>query len=96
MEANLTQEQADVFVILENMRMKVLVTRCVLVAFFVILVFLFLLFTVIKSTWQEKAILGVIEAILGGTMYPLVNHYLPSLANSKAAAVRTRKTTAVK
>lgn len=75
---NVTKSQAEVFVILENMRMKVIVTWCVIVAFFVILIFLFLLFTLIKSTWQDKAVVAALDAILGGTMYPLVAHYLPS------------------
>lgn len=92
MEENITKDQADVIVILENMRMKVLVTKCVLIAFFIIMAFMILLFTCIKTSWVEKTVVGVIEAILGGTMYPLVSHYLPSLANTKTGTERAKRT----
>lgn len=91
---NLTEDQAEVHAILTNIRMKILVTRCVLVAFFAILVFLFLLIVCIKSTWQDKTIIGVIEAVLSYTMYPLVKHYLPAVATAKAAEKRVKKSTA--
>jgi hypothetical protein len=80
----ITQNQAKVAVILENMRLKKIVTISLLVAFFIILVFLLLMMAgVIPSAWESQAILGAVESILGYTMYPLVKHFFPSFISAK-------------
>jgi hypothetical protein len=38
--------------------------------------------TFIKSGWKEQTIVGVLDAILGYTMVPLVKHYLPAVKNA--------------
>lgn len=86
-----TDDQVKIHVELINLSMKVLVTKCVLFAFFAILVFLFLLITFIKSTWQDKTIVAALDGILSYTMYPLVTHYLPALKEAKATEKRTKK-----
>ena len=86
--SKITKSQAEVIVILNNMRMKTLVTRCVLVAFFGLVVFLICLFTFMDSKIEDKIIIGVIDSILAATMYPLVAHYLPARKEAKAAEER--------
>jgi hypothetical protein len=81
----LTEDQADIIIKLTNLDMKVLVTKCVLGAFFIILLFFILQFIVFHSSWQDKTITGCFDLILSGTMYPLVSHYLPSFWNAKKA-----------
>jgi uncharacterized membrane protein len=84
-----TKAQAEISVILDNMRMKILVTKSILVGFFIVLVFLLLMIAgVIKSDWQSKTILGALDAILGYTMYPLVTHFFPALKQAKEAEAR--------
>jgi len=79
-----TKAQAEVLEILNNMRLKMWVTKSILVAFFIVLLFLFLMIAgVIESDWQSKLILGALDGILGYTMYPLVNHFFPSLKRAK-------------
>jgi hypothetical protein len=80
---------AKIHSLLTNLRMKVIVTKCVLVAFFIILAFFMCLFLFIKSSWQDKAIVGVLEGILSYTMYPLVTHYLPAKKEAEIAEKRT-------
>jgi len=72
--------QAEIAVILGNMRLKTAVTYSLLVSFFIILIFLLLMMTgCIPSKWESQAILASLETVLGYTMYPLVRHFFPSL-----------------
>jgi len=84
-----TKAQAEVLEILSNMRLKKSVTYSILIAFFIVLGFLLLLIAgVIDSDWQSKVILGALDAILGYTMYPLVNHFFPSRRRAQEAEAR--------
>lgn len=79
----ITKAQAEVLVILENMKMKKVVMYCIIVAFFLLLIFFILLFTCIQSHWSDKVIVGSVDSILAGTMYPLVNHFFPAFKVAK-------------
>ncbi len=75
--------------ILKYNRMKVLVTRCIVIAFFIVLaLFIALITGLIKSEWQTKVTVGVLEGVLTRTMYPLVKHYLPAKKEADAAEER--------
>jgi uncharacterized membrane protein len=84
-----TKSQAEVLKILNDMRLKKWVTISILIAFFIVLIVLILMIVgIFKTDWQTKAVVGALDAILGGTMYPLVNHFFPSQRNAAAAESR--------
>jgi hypothetical protein len=70
---------------INNMRLKTLVTISILVAFFVILAFV-----CFAKTWEDRAVFGALDGILGGTMYPLTNHFFPAYKEARASERRTK------
>lgn len=82
----LSDDNIKVYQIIINMRLKILVTICILVGFFVVLIFV-----CCAKTWQDRSVFGVLDAILGYTMYPLTKHFFPALKESKASENRTNK-----
>ena len=82
-----TKIGAEIAKIMADIRMKILVTRCVLIGFFIVLASIFAL-VYFRVDWQITLILGIIDSILAGTMYPLVTHYHPAVKAAKQAEER--------
>jgi hypothetical protein len=80
----LTPEQVEIYTAIKNMQYKKFVMWVIIVGFFAILAtFILEIIGIIKSDWTSKAITGALNGILGGTMYPLVNHFFPALSRAK-------------
>jgi len=79
-------DKIKVYQAINNMRLKVAVTISILVAFFIVLIFV-----CTAKTWEDRAVFGVLDGILGGTMYPLTKHFFPALKDTIAAEKKTPK-----
>lgn len=70
---NLSKRQADTYVILSNIILKFIVT-IVSLAVFVIILYMFFNS---DCNLESKIPLGIIEAILAGTLYKMFDHFFP-------------------
>jgi hypothetical protein len=78
---DLSDGQLRTYEALNNMRLKEIVMWCMLTAFFAILAFIF--FGAKDTTFRIT--LATLDAIIGGTIYPIVSHYFPALKAAKHA-----------
>ena len=68
----ITIDQVNVAQAITNILLKVIVALCILVAFFIVL------YNVCSAVgWENKAVFGALDGILGYTMYPLTKHFFP-------------------
>ena len=82
----INEDQIEVYKAVMNMRLKSLVTICILIGFFVILVFV-----CIAGNWQDRTVFAALDGILGYTMVPLVKHFFPAVVEAQNAEKRSRK-----
>lgn len=74
---NLSKRQTDTYVILSNIILKFIVT---IVSLGVFVTILYMFFNS-ECNLESKIPLGIIEAILAGTLYKMFDHFFPK-ANS--------------
>ncbi|MGB8194941.1 MAG: hypothetical protein WCF67_23600 [Chitinophagaceae bacterium] len=82
----ITEDQLKVYEVLTNLALKVVVTICILIAFFIIL-----RFVISAKTWEDRAVFAALDGILGGTMFVLVRHFFPAIKMATNAEKRTKK-----
>ncbi len=72
-----TDDKIKIYTAFTNIILKVVVAISILVAFFIILSKL-----IGDQPWQDKTIYGIVDSILGYTMYPLTKHFFPALSET--------------
>jgi hypothetical protein len=74
---NISKRQADVFKIMTDIILKCIVT------FVSLGVFVFILYEFFNTecSWESKVPLGIVEAILAGTLYKMFDHFFPKANN---------------
>ena len=82
---DISPEQIQVYTAIKNMQLKETVMWVIITGFFIVLLALIAQIFYFQTDWETKAITGCLDAILGGTMYPLVNHFFPAAAKAKAS-----------
>ena len=79
-------DQIRVYHAIYNMRLKALVTICILIGFFIIL-----FFVCCAKTLADRAVFAALDSILAGTMYPMTKHFFPAIKEAMAAEKRETK-----
>ena len=84
----LTPEQIQIYSTIKNMQLKEIVMWVIIAGFSVVLIALIIQIFFVKTDWPSKAITATLDGVLGGTMYPLVNHFFP--ASKKAEEIEKK------
>jgi hypothetical protein len=72
------EDKIKVWTAVTNIGLKILIAICILIGFFISLVFMCK-----ADSWQDRAVFGALDGVLAYTMYPLTKHFFPALKESK-------------
>ena len=78
---NLNPKSVDLYGKVSNIEVKRWLAK-VFAACFVITLGVFIYLIIIESPFENIAILGAVDGILGYSVYPLVKHYFPTKSDS--------------
>ena len=83
MNLDITPDQLEVFKVLKNMRMKDRICWVYLTCFTMITIVLGLtILGVVPAEFSDKLILGAVESLFLGTVYPMTQHFFPAIVKT--------------
>lgn len=74
---NISKRQADVYKIIADIFLKCIITLVSLGVF----IFILYEFFNTECSWESKVPLGVLEALIAGTLYKMFDHFFPKANN---------------